>query len=152
MNFQTLLIVVIIVWLTFISLAQYLIIRYFRKLSKQVNKGNLIKILEKVLDTEMINTKGIKDIKKEIIRIDGEKLKHIQHISLVRFNPFRELGGDHSFVLVLLDGTYDGFILTGLHTRERTRVYLKEVVKGGCKLELSNDEKKALAKIYRNIH
>jgi hypothetical protein len=118
-------------------------------LSRQVDKGNLVEILEKVLDSEKTNTKEIRAIKKEILRIDEEKLKHIQHISLVRFNPFRELGGDHSFVVVLLDGGYDGFILTGLHTRDRTRVYLKEVTKGKCKLELSNEEKKALAKIYR---
>jgi hypothetical protein len=46
--------------------------------------------------------------------------------------------------LVLLDGNKNGIIITSLHTRERTRLYLKDVVEGSSKIELSKDESKAL--------
>ena len=63
---------------------------------------------------------------------------------MVRFNPFSEMGGDHSFSVALLDGHDTGIIITGLHTRERTRVYIKPVNKGKSEYDLSKEELKAL--------
>lgn len=134
------------IWLVLISAVVAWIFNYFRKLSKQVKKGNLLKILDKVLDTEIKNSKDIKKLKKEITRIEKENLSDIQKIGLVRFNPFEELGGDHSFTLALLDGYDNGVIITGLHTRDRTRVYIKEVFEGKTKYKLSKEEKEALTK------
>jgi len=110
----------------------------------QKEKGNLLEIINKILDKEKSNFLSIQEIKKEIEKLEGASLFHVQRIGLVRFNPFRELGGDHSFSLALLDGNEDGFILTGLHTRERTRIYAKDVRKGKSKIELSSEERKAL--------
>lgn len=71
--------------------------------------------------------------------------------SLVKFNPFAEVGGEHSFVITLLDGTKSGVILTGLHGRGLTRFYVKQVENGKPDQKLSDEEteslKKALAKL-----
>lgn len=71
--------------------------------------------------------------------------------SLVKFNPFAEVGGEHSFVITLLDGTKSGVILTGLHGRGLTRFYVKLVDQGKPDQKLSDEEteglKKALAKL-----
>lgn len=71
--------------------------------------------------------------------------------SLVKFNPFAEVGGEHSFVITLLDGTKSGIILTGLHTRGLTRFYVKLVQVGKPDQKLSDEEdeglKKALTKL-----
>jgi hypothetical protein len=56
------------------------------------------------------------------------------------------MGGDHSFSLALLDAHLTGFIITGLHTRERTRVYIKKIEEGKCKQDLSKEEREALKK------
>jgi hypothetical protein len=139
-------IVVISLWLIGLTLVLIWVYRYFKALSDKVRKGNLIRILEEVLDVEKKNTKAVSLLKKEIKRIDEEKEHHFQKAGLVRFNPFKELGGDHSFVISMLNENNSGFLITGLHTRERTRVYMKEVVRGKCRLELSSEEKKALTK------
>jgi hypothetical protein len=70
-------------------------------------------------------------------------------VGLIRFNPFNEIGGDHSFSLAILDGGDNGIIITGLHTRDRTRIYAKQVNKGKSDLELSTEEQKALLKAQR---
>jgi hypothetical protein len=62
----------------------------------------------------------------------------------VRFNPFKELGGDHSFSLAILDSHDSGIVITSLHTRDRTRVYMKDIKKGKSESELSAEEKSAL--------
>ena len=72
------------------------------------------------------------------------------HIHLVRFNPFAELGGDQSFILVLLDSHLNGVIVTSLHAKETTRVYAKPI-KNGAALDvvLSKEEKIALVKAIK---
>ena len=65
-------------------------------------------------------------------------------LGLVRFNPFNETGGDNSFVLCFLDDKLNGVLLTGLHTREKTRMYAKKVRNGKAEHELSKEESKAI--------
>ncbi|EKE04846.1 MAG: hypothetical protein ACD_19C00429G0006 [uncultured bacterium] len=90
------------------------------------------------------NTKEIKNIWTEILNIKDVSRLNIQRVGLVKFNPFDETGGDHSFSLALLDGNKNGIIITSLHTRERTRLYLKEVFSGKVNIKLSKEEQKAL--------
>lgn len=132
------------VWLLVLSAVLAWVFWYFRKLSEGVKKGNLIKVLESVLSEQKSVTKLLSEVKKHTKELESEGAFHIQKVGVVRFNPFEEMGGDHSFSLALLDGKDTGFIITGLHTRERTRVYLKVIKSGKSKLELSNEEKKAL--------
>ena len=69
-------------------------------------------------------------------------------ISLTRFNPFDDVGGDQSFILCLLDKTDSGVIITSLHHRDLTRVYAKTVKQGaGENATLSSEEKMALSKL-----
>lgn len=72
-------------------------------------------------------------------------------IYLTRFNPFEELGGDQSFILVLLDSHQNGVIITSLHAKETTRIYAKPIKNGQADgINLSKEEKIALAKTVKN--
>jgi hypothetical protein len=133
-------------WLLSLSVGLILILKFFNQLVKKTKKGDLKRVLEKVLATEIGNKKMIEMLGKEIDRLQDEGQFHVQKVGIIRFNPFQETGGDHSFSIALLDGKDTGVILTGLHTRERTRVYAKEIKKGKSIHELSNEEKKAFTK------
>lgn len=123
------------VWLFTLSIFFFLAYRFFRKLTKGTGEsGNLLSISE---------------IKKELRKLNEEGTTHVQKIGVVRFNPFKEIGGDHSFSLAILDGTCSGVIVTCLHTRERTRVYMKGIKKGKSDLDLSEEEKRALEKAIK---
>ena len=77
--------------------------------------------------------------------IEKEQLYHIQKIGLLRFNPFKDTGGDQSFILALLDAKDTGVVITALYSRSGTRWYAKKVIEGrGAEHELSSDEKQAL--------
>ena len=72
-------------------------------------------------------------------------------IKLTRFNPFSDVGGDQSFILVILDNTNSGVIITSLHNRDNTRLYAKQIKNGqGFQSTLSREEKSALAKTIKN--
>ena len=141
---QEYIILALVIWIVLLTFGMVWILNYFRRLSKDVKKDNLIKILEHVLEKEKNVSKSLAEVQKKVSEFESWGQLHIQKVGLIRFNPFREMGGDHSFSLALLDGKDTGLIITGLHTRERTRVYLKIINKGKSDLELSSEEKKAL--------
>lgn len=111
---------------------------------------DLKKVLEKIFDQEAENRKEISSLGKRINYLEEDSKLHVQKIGLTRFNPFRELGGDHSFSLAILDAEDSGIIITSLHTRDRTRVYMKDIKKGKSSSELSVDEEKALSSAQRS--
>lgn len=133
------------IWLLGVSFAIYRVFALFNKLSRGVDVPDIKKVLEKILSDESKNSSDIKILEKRILLIEEDSKSHVQKVGLIRFNPFKELGGDHSFCLAILDGQDSGIVITGLHTRERTRVYMKEIKKGSSASDLSVDEKKAVA-------
>lgn len=144
MTVDLIVLIIVVVWLSGLSFGVFWILNKFRVLTREVKKGNLIKVLDRVLEAGANNAKEIKLLEKELNDLgEGVKL-HVQKVGLLRFNPFDELGGEHSFSLALLDGKDTGFVLTGLHTRERTRVYIKSIKRGKSEYDLSKEEKKAL--------
>lgn len=133
------------IWLLILSFFMYRYFISFNNLAKGMDVADLKKVFEKILSRGEENTKEIKKLNDKFDSLEDDGKFHIQKIGLIRFNPFKELGGDHSFSLAVLDAHDSGVIITGLHTRDRTRVYLKDIKKGRSELELSAEENKALA-------
>jgi hypothetical protein len=71
--------------------------------------------------------------------------RSIHKIGIIRFNPFKDIGGDQSFAIALLDGKDCGITISSLHTREGTRIYSKPITKGESeKYTLTEEEKSAI--------
>ncbi len=137
-------------WLIAVSFLVYRVYALFNKLTKGVETTDLKKVLEKVISKEEENTIKISEMVRRVKGLEDEGLSHVQKVGLVRFNPFKELGGDHSFCLAILNGKESGVIITSLHTRDRTRVYMKDVVMGKSSHDLSQEEKRALTLAQKN--
>jgi len=138
------------IWLLGLTIFVWRIRSIFNNLTKEVKNESLIKILEKIVGRLKKDTEEIEDIKRDLKGVKELDRLHIQKIGLVRFNPFRETGGDHSFSIALLDANGTGLILTGIHTRERTRIYTKAVRNGVGEFKLSEEEEKALIKAQKS--
>lgn len=120
---------VILIWLAILT---FFVVKIFNH-NKELLKG-----IGDLKDSNIL------DINNRIRVLEKNGLSHIQKVSMIRFNPFNETGGDNSFTLCLMDWNNDGIVITGLHTREKTRVYAKRIEKGTSKYELSQEEKKAI--------
>ncbi len=140
------LIVAIIVWLVGLSAMVFVVYNHYKRLGKGVKSGNLLSVFERVLSEQRKVVSRQKDIDKNIAELNRSSRFYFQKMGLIRFNPFDETGGDQSFSLCLLDNKNDGCVLSCLHTRDRTRVYVKAIENGKSKLELSEEEKKAIEK------
>ncbi len=91
------------------------------------------------------------ELNKEYERLAVTNSVASQKISLVRFNPFGDTGGDQSSTLAVLDAHDSGYVLTSIHGREGTRVYVKPVDLGKSKYTLSTEEQQALAQAMKRI-
>ena len=73
----------------------------------------------------------------------------MQHMGVVRFNPFQDTGGDQSFAVALVDGHGNGVVLSSLHGRAATRVYAKPLKAWESTYSLADEEKQAIALAYK---
>jgi len=137
-------------WLLILTIFFWQMFSHYTRLTKGANNKNLKSILEDVLSKIDLHSKDIETIKKYCDNLEKDGLLHIQKIGLHRFNPFKDTGGDQSFILSLVDATDTGIIISALYSRSGTRWYAKRVVNGkGVEYELSDEEKKVLKTIKK---
>lgn len=68
----------------------------------------------------------------------------VQHVGVVRFDAFRDLGGMLSFAVALLDDRGNGLAFSSIYGRSESRTYAKPIVERGSSYELSPEEKEAI--------
>ncbi len=145
------------IWLILISLFSLSVFLFslwvflrLNRLIKGVDNRGLVKVFSDLVKREKDNKKLFEQISNKIEELERKNLLNVQKVGLVRFNPFNETGGDHSFSLVVLDGKNNGFVMTGLHTRERTRLYVKPIRNLKSNYELSEEEQQAMKEALKN--
>lgn len=107
-------------------------------------------------DLEDTISKSVEDIKKmdsrilliaqEIDNINNRLAKAIQKVKTIRFNPFKDQGGNQSFATCLLDENNDGVIISSLYSRDKVSVYAKPIANSKSEYELSSEEREVLDK------
>lgn len=140
-----LLLIITLVWLIVLTVLFFRMLSHYNSLVKGASNKTLKSVLEEVLAEVQLRKKDLDSLRSRCDKIEKENLLHIQKIGLLRFNPFKDTGGDQSFILVLVDANNTGVVLSGLYARSGTRWYAKRVIKGeGVEHELSDEEKKAI--------
>lgn len=137
----------VLIWNIFLQLN----IRRIEKNQREFLSGKNGADLEKTI---LEHAKNMKELDRDIQdlygisnQIHGLAKKSVHKVGVVRFNPFKDLGGDQSFSVALLDGENSGVVISALHTREGNRVYSKPVEKGrALKYPLTDEEKEAIKK------
>lgn len=146
------LIVLLAVWLAGVTIFALRLSAHYNRLLRDTNKRSLQSIMEGLLSEVDIAKKDIEMLKAKCDTIIADGRLHIQKIGLLRFNPFKDTGGDQSFILALVDGHDTGVVISGLYSRSGTRWYAKQVIGGkGVEHELSEEEKQAV-KSAKSLH
>lgn len=114
--------------------------KFFRKNKKEpVNLKEVLEYLKKL-------EKNHENFSRELADFKEESKKTLQKVGIVRFNPFREIGGEQSFSIALLDANRNGVVITSHYGRESNRVYAKPIEGGKSKYQLSKEENEAINK------
>ena len=116
--------------------------------------GKDIKSLEKQLEKIVEDNKYIielsDDNKKDIKDINKRMEFSFNKVGIVKYDAFKQMGGMLSFSIALLNEINSGFILNSVHSTEGCYTYVKEIKAGVCEIELSNEEREALAQAMKN--
>lgn len=76
----------------------------------------------------------------------NERMQYtLQHVGVVRFNPFDGMGGDLSFAVALLDQGQNGVVISTIHGRDASYTYAKPVLQGESTYALTAEERRAIA-------
>ena len=82
---------------------------------------------------------------KDMMKVLSKQVKDsFQKFGFVKYNAFKGMGGNLSFVIAMLDDNNSGFVLDAVHSREGCYLYLKEVEKGATEVLLGSEEQEAL--------
>ena len=134
------------IWL----IIQYVIISRIKKAQAILFSGKDGRDLEKIIleNKENISVldSDIKDLYEITGKINDISQKGLHKVGMVRYNPFKDIGGDQSFSIAFLDDENNGMIISSLYSRDGVRVYAKSIQKGECeKHQLTKEEIMAIS-------
>lgn len=118
----------------------------YAALTFDTDGGSLEQVLASHLDNVRAATQQAAQALEIARSVERLSATHVQHIGLLRYNPFSHTGGDQSFVLALADHDGNGAIVNSLHAREGTRVYAKPLIGWESIYTLTEDEYEAIGK------
>lgn len=113
---------------------------FFKTTKKE--PANIKQVLERLKKLD----EGLVNLAEDLREFKQKSRRSIQKVGVVRFNPFKEIGGDQSFCIALLDEDNSGVVITSFYGREGNRVYAKPIERGQSKYQLSEEEKEAIAR------
>ena len=117
---------------------------------KKMLRGKKAHDLEEVI-TELVASATLLEkndarIENQLAQMEGRLRKSIQGVETIRFNPFKDSGGNHSFATALLSEEGDGVVLSSLYARDRVNIFAKPIKKHTSEFELTAEEKEALTR------
>jgi hypothetical protein len=141
-----------IITVGFVVITVFLLVRLLildKRLTRLLS-GRRANDFEDVID-EFVKTarrldERTKMIAQEIDSINDRLAKALQKIHTIRFNPFRDQGGNQSFATAFMDERGDGVVISSLYSRDKVSVYAKPLTEGKSEYELSEEEKEVVSK------
>lgn len=118
----------------------------YRALTTGTDGGNLHQVLDAHVRELLAAKARVQELDALACELERTGRRHIQRLGFLRFNPFRDAGGDQSFTLALTDQEGNGFVMSSLHSRDVTRVYGKPLVRWDSVYPLTDEEKQAIEK------
>lgn len=144
----------VILLLLILDVIQFAKISNLKKRLSSFTEGSDVKSMEAEIRERFSQIKELRErqakAESDIRTIFSNLTKTYQKSSIIKYNAFREMGGNLSFVMVFLDKKNNGYLLNSVHsTTNGSYMYAKEIVDGKADVELSSEEEEALHKAMK---
>jgi hypothetical protein len=133
----------------FMLARQQRLLGQYQHLMTGTSGGNLEEVLNDHIAQVRETETRVEALDQLAHRLEKAAYFSLQHMGIVRYNPFGDTGGDQSFAVALVDGHGNGVVLSSLHARDMTRVYGKPLQKWESTYSLTDEEKQAIALAYQ---
>ena len=114
----------------------------FKFFKKEKEPKNLKALLSQFKELK----ENLKKVSEKLERLEKNSQFSLQRIGVIRFNPFKESGGNQSFSIAFLDANNNGVVITSLYGRDDNRVFAKPIKDGKSEYLLTEEEKRAIEK------
>ena len=94
----------------------------------------------------------LRRLSKELDDARSELQETLQHLAVVRYDAYGDMGGRLSWSMALLDDNGDGVVLTSINSRNDARSYAKEVKAFESDAKLSPEEEEALETLRKEAN
>ena len=134
----------LIVWLILLQVRLSRMVRQYTHWMAGSDGQDLAEMLTRHVDQVREATGTVTALQAKARQLE-RALKHcMQWMGIVRFNPFRDTGGNQSFAWAIVDDNGDGVVLSSLYAREGTRMYAKPLFKWESPYALTEEEQQAV--------
>jgi hypothetical protein len=106
-----------------------------------VGDGRLTKALAALREQGAL----LEEAGQRLARVEAALPGAVSRMGLVHFQAFEDVGGGQSSALALLDDRGDGAVVTTIHSRTGTRMYVKRIAAGRGEATLGAEEAEAVA-------
>lgn len=116
----------------------------YKRITRGVDKKNLEELIIQLTESVAENNKNLDLIRKDQIETQKQLEKCIKTPEMIRFNAFDNIGSNLSFSAALLDNEVNGLVLTGIYSRDDSRLYAKAINNGASEQYLTPEEQAAI--------
>ena len=88
--------------------------------------------------------RAVDELAAALSRVDQRVDLSLARTGLVRYDAYKDAGGQQSASVALLDSSRSGVILSAIQGRDYARVYVKELERGRAAVALSPEEQQAV--------
>ncbi len=131
-------------WVAYLQVRLRRVSRQYARLVRGVDGKNLEEMLSQQVDEVHQALETVRALEAESRRTSRTLAHAFQWMGMVRYNPFRNTGGDQSFVWAIVDGQGNGVVLSSMHSRESTRLYAKPLHEWTSTYPLTEEEQEAI--------
>jgi Protein of unknown function (DUF4446) len=88
--------------------------------------------------------RAVDEVAAALSRVDRRVDESVSKTGLVRYDAYKDAGGQQSASIALLDSARSGIVLSAIQGRDYARIYLKEIDRGRAAVALSPEELEAV--------
>jgi Protein of unknown function (DUF4446) len=88
--------------------------------------------------------RAVDEVAAALSRVDRRVDETVSKTGLVRYDAYKDAGGQQSASVALLDSARSGIVLSAIQGRDYARIYLKELDRGRTSVALSPEELEAV--------
>ncbi|MEY8521986.1 DUF4446 family protein [bacterium 1XD8-76] len=135
---------IILIMLIVLTVKYTKVKKRYDKFMRGKNAASLEDDMNGVFEDMKLLKNNVDKNRKDIRALYKNMGKTFQKLGIVKYDAFKQMGGQLSFSLALLDENDNGFILNSVHSSEGCYSYTKEVRNGTCSISLGEEEQQAL--------
>ncbi len=108
------------------------------------DKKNILEVFEKYSNDMEDDIEMKESLDKELSELKDQQNKSLHHIGLVRYSAYEDVGSDLSFSVALLDGDFNGVLITSIFGRNESHTYAKPISRAESEYRITPEEQEAI--------